>query len=103
MLPFEPVSSERVPLSCNKWRPVLNYDHEAAVKAFMDAARMSDPEKHAVVCSKYPVKSNRQMRSIAEIEIPVGLHPEAFAELHHLGSHRLVANATGLGELEEAS
>ena len=62
-------------------------DHEAAVKAFMDAARLSDPEKHALVCSKHPVKSQRQMRRISEVEIPVGLHPEAFAELY---GHRLV-------------
>lgn len=51
--------------------------HEAAVEAFMAAARLSDPEKHALVCSKYPVKSRREMRTISEIEIPVGLHPEA--------------------------
>jgi hypothetical protein len=65
----------------------LPNDHEAAVKAFMDAARMSDPEKHAVVCAKYPVKTARQMRRISEIEIPVGLHPELY------GGH-LVAGAT---------
>jgi len=78
----------------------LTYDHEATVKAFMDAARVSDPEKHAVVCSKYPVKSNRQMQRISTIEIPVGLHPEAFAELY---SHRLVAAATAPVVIEEAS
>lgn len=69
----------------------MTNDHEAAVKAFMDAARLSDPEKHALVCSKYPVKSRRQMRRIAEIEIPVGLHPQAFAELY---GHRLIGGAT---------
>ncbi len=41
----------------------------------MDAARESDPERYAVLCSKYPVLSRRQMRRIAETEIPVGLHP----------------------------
>ena len=66
-------------------------DHEAAVEAFMAAARLSDPEKHALVCAKYPVKSARQMRTIAEIEMPVGLHPEAFAELYR---HRLIGGAT---------
>ena len=66
-------------------------DHEAAVKAFMDAARLSDPERHALVCSKFPVKSQRQMQRIAKTEIPVGLHPEAFAELY---GHRLVPIAT---------
>jgi len=54
----------------------LPYNHEAAVAEFMATARLSDPEKHALVCSKYPVKSRRQMRTISEIEIPVGLHPE---------------------------
>jgi len=78
----------------------LKNDHEAAVEAFMAAARLSDPEKTSLVCSKYPVKTNRQMRTISEIEIPVGLHPEAFAELY---SHRLVANATSLGVLEESA
>lgn len=78
----------------------MKYDHEAEVERFMAAARLSDPEKHAVVCSKYPVKSARQMRRIAETEIPVGLHPEAFAETY---SHRVVANATGLSVLKEAS
>lgn len=65
----------------------MSNDHEAAVKAFMAAARMSDPEKHAVVCAKYPVLSQRQMRRIAEIEIPVGLHPELYGG-------RLIAGAT---------
>ena len=69
----------------------MSYDHEAAVRAFMDAARLSDPEKHALVCSKYPVKSQRQMERISKTEIPVGLHPEAFAELY---GHRLVPIAT---------
>ena len=69
----------------------MPYDHEAEVKAFMDAARMSDPERFAVICSKHPVKSCRQMQRIAKTEIPVGLHPEAFAELYR---HRLVAGAT---------
>ncbi len=50
-------------------------DHEAEVTKFLAAARMSDPERYAVTCSKYPVKSRRQMRSISEIEIPVGLYP----------------------------
>lgn len=65
--------------------------HEADVEAFMAAARMSDPEKYELVCSKYPVKSARQMRRIAEMEIPVGLHPEAFAELYE---YRLVSIPT---------
>lgn len=42
----------------------------------MEAARKSDPERYAVLCSKHPVKTRRQMRRIHEIEIPVGLHPE---------------------------
>jgi hypothetical protein len=54
----------------------------------MGAARLSDPEKCALVCSKYPVKSQRQMRTIAETEIPVGLHPELRA------GQRYVAGAT---------
>ena len=83
----------------------LSNDHEAAVKAFMDAARMSDPEKHALVCSKYPGKTRRQMQRIAKVEIPVGLHPEAFAELY---GHRLIAGATDatyaeLAALEESA
>ena len=57
----------------------MPYDHEAEVAKFMAAARLSDPEKHALVCSKYQVKSRRQLRTIAEIEIPVGLHPGKFA------------------------
>jgi hypothetical protein len=57
---------------------LLDVTHEVAVEAFMAAARMSDPEKHALVCSTYPVKSRRQMRRISEIEIPVGLHPELY-------------------------
>ena len=77
----------------------MPYDHEAAVKAFMDAARLADPEKHAVVCSKYPVKSRRQMERISKTEIPVGLHPEAFAELY---SHRLVASVTEATYAENA-
>lgn len=77
-------------------------DHEAAVADFMAAARIADPEKHALVCSKYQVKSRRQMRSIAEIEIPVGLHPEV-----HTGQ-RVVASASEatyaeLTVLEDAS
>lgn len=54
----------------------------------MAAAHLSDPEKHALVCSKYPVKSRRQMRTIAEHEIPVGLHPELRT------GQRFVASAT---------
>ena len=73
----------------------MKNDHEAAVEAFMAAARLSDPEKTSLVCSKYPVKSNRQMQRIAKIEIPVGLHPEAFAETY---GHRLVAGAVDLEE-----
>ncbi len=57
----------------------MHYDHEAEVEAFMAAARLSDPERHALICSKYPVKTHRQMRTIAEIEIPVGLQPESRA------------------------
>jgi hypothetical protein len=57
----------------------LSYNHEAEVEAFMATARMSDPERHALVCSKYQVKSARQMRRIAEIEIPVGLQPGKFS------------------------
>jgi hypothetical protein len=53
----------------------------------MDAARKSDPEAYAVLCSKYPVLSRRQMRTISEIEIPVGLHPE-------LRAGRTVASVT---------
>ena len=56
----------------------MHYDHEAEVEAFMAAARLADPEKHAVVCSKYPVKSQRELRRISKVEIPVGLHPEGF-------------------------
>lgn len=54
----------------------------------MATARLLDPEKHALVCSKYPVKSHRQMRTISETEIPVGLHPQL-----HTGQ-RYVAGAT---------
>jgi hypothetical protein len=71
----------------------LPNNHEADVEAFMAAARMSDPEKYELVCSKYPVKSARQMRRIAEMEIPVGLHPEAFAELYE---HRLMTVEPGI-------
>ena len=66
----------------------MHNDHETLVEAFMAAARLSDPEKHALVCSKYPVKSRRQMRTLSEIEIPVGLQPEL-----RLGQ-RLVAGVT---------
>ena len=66
----------------------MHNDHETLVEAFMAAARLSDPEKHALVCSKYPVKSHRQMRTISEIEIPVGLQPELRA------GQRLVAGVT---------
>lgn len=60
----------------------MPYDHEAEVEAFMAAARMTDPERYAVVCHKYPVKSARQLRRIAEYEIPVGLHPERLSKTH---------------------
>ena len=53
----------------------MPYDHEAEVAAFLATARMNDPERYAVLCSKYPVKSRRQMRSIREREVPVGLYP----------------------------
>lgn len=66
----------------------MPYDHEAEVANFLGAARLSDPEKHALVCSKYPVKSRRQMQRISKTEIPVGLHPGKFA------SDRPVAAAT---------
>lgn len=46
------------------------------VKAFMDTARSRDPEKCALVCSKYPVLSVDQMNHVRRREIPVGLHPE---------------------------
>ena len=72
----------------------MPYNHEAEVEAFMAAARLSDPEKHAVVCSKYPVKSRRQMRTISEIEIPVGLHPGKFAT----DADRFVAASTDIAE-----
>ena len=55
---------------------------------FMVAARLADPEKHALVCSKYPVKTRRQLRRIREIEIPVGLQPDL-----RLGQ-KLVASVT---------
>ena len=57
----------------------MPYNHEAEVKAFLAAARVSDPERFAVICSKYPVKSRRQMQTAREIEIPVGLHPGKYA------------------------
>ena len=57
----------------------MPYDHEAEIEAFMAAARLSDPEKTAVVCSKYPVKTKRELRRISKVEIPVGLHPLALA------------------------
>ena len=62
--------------------------HEAEVAKFLASARMSDPERYAVICSLYPVKSRRQMRRISEYEIPVGLHP---GKLH---SDRPVASVT---------
>lgn len=73
----------------------MPYDHEAEVAKFLATARMADPEKHAVICAKYPVKTRRQLRRISEIEIPVGLYPGKFAT----DIPRKVAGA----ELEEAS
>ena len=57
----------------------MPYNHEAEVAKFLAAARLADPEKHALVCAKYPVKTRRQLQTIAEVEIPVGLHPGKFA------------------------
>lgn len=57
----------------------MPYNHEAEVTKFLVTARMNDPELHALVCSKYPVKTLRQMRRISETEIPVGLYPGKFA------------------------
>ncbi len=65
---------------------MLHDPHEAAVDAFLSAARLADPEKLAVVFAKYPVLSRRKMRTISEIEIPVGLHPEARAGQHYVAS-----------------
>jgi hypothetical protein len=55
----------------------LHYNHEAEVKRFMDTARLADPEKLAVVCKKYPVKTQFEMDHIHRIELSVGLHPES--------------------------
>ena len=57
----------------------MPYDHEAEVRAFLATARMRDPEKHALVCAKYPVKSRHQMERIHRREIPVGLYPGSYA------------------------
>ena len=76
----------------------MPYNHEAEVEAFLASARMSDPERYAVICSKYPVKSKRQMRSIHEIEIPVGLHPGKLAR----DTGRAVASVTEATYAENA-
>ena len=52
------------------------YESCQTYEEVLAAARMADPERYAVICQKYPVKTRRQMRRIHEIEIPVGLHPE---------------------------
>jgi hypothetical protein len=57
----------------------LNYDHEAAVRAFLDAARANDPERYRLIVSKYPVLSRHELNHISRIELSVGLHPEARA------------------------
>jgi hypothetical protein len=49
--------------------------HEARVREFLATAQLADPERYAAVCAKYPVKSKRQLRSIAEVEITAGLQP----------------------------
>lgn len=71
------------------------YESCQTYEEVMAAARMSDPERYAVVCSKFPVKTRRQMRSIHEVEIPVGLHPE-------LRAGRAVASVTEATYAENA-
>ena len=71
------------------------YESCQTYEDFMEAARALDPERHALVCSKHPVLTNRQMRRIAEVEIPVGLHPE-------LRAGRMVASVSEATYAENA-
>ena len=49
--------------------------HEARVREFLATAQLADPERYSAVCAKYPVKSKRQLRRIAETEVTAGLQP----------------------------
>jgi len=53
----------------------------------MAAARLADPEKHALVCAKHPVKTSHQLDHIRRAEIPVGLHPQRLRRRRPKGLH----------------
>jgi hypothetical protein len=55
--------------------------HEARVREFLAAAQVADPERSAATCARYPVKSKRQLRRIAETEITAGLQPVSLRRL----------------------
>lgn len=54
---------------------MADVSHEAQVAAFLAEKQLEDPERYAAICARYPVKSKRQSRSIAEIELSAGLQP----------------------------
>lgn len=67
----------------------MAYDlHEARVREFFANAQIADPERYAAVCARHPVKSKRQLRTIAETEITAGLHPVRLRRLHRSTNSR---------------
>jgi hypothetical protein len=50
-------------------------DHERAVAGFMRQMASAAPERTGDVIGRYPVLSERQMRTRRETEIPSGLDP----------------------------
>jgi hypothetical protein len=68
--------------------------HELRVAEFMRDAEKDDPERTALICALYPVKTARQLRTIAEFEYTAGLFPPAGAP---------IASAVGARDIERGS
>lgn len=48
---------------------MANDAHEARVRAFLQEAETSDPERYAVLCARFPVKSSAQLGHISRHEL----------------------------------
>ena len=78
-------------------------DHEARVRDFLAQAQIADPERYAAVCARYPVKSKRQLRTIADVEITAGLQPEKLRRLRKPMNSRHLTGERRYELAEEAS
>ena len=76
---------------------------EAQTQAFLRRAQLEDPERYAALCARYPVKTSRELRSIAEIEIPAGLQPQMIAKRLRVKPIRTRHDLKVIRPLEEAS